>query len=325
MMTPFFMIQPAFWFGLNTPDASQIGDAIGGITAPFFSLLGSILVYAAFKGQVTANKLIQGQFEQEQFLRLIESMNNRVINSTIEAGRGRVEGYDIFQTVLMDLKAEQEKNLKKFAIGIMTSYPERISQYYYMEFLQAFSMEKIHTSELGARADELKWRLETEENNVTWLYDNYDINQEFNDVFNKTYIARERFLLNIARNNFYKADFDFRMNIYDQSYRPIFEKYETFLEGYSNSVFAILDYISKAREKKWHLEYLENTFTNQEKILLFQMMMTGTLTRIFGRYLLEFQVFQMTLRSKYLICKTTWREYQMEIDSITPLIYNEEE
>lgn len=43
-----------------------IGDTIGGLTAPFLSLGGSILVFAALKAQIDANKAVQDQFVSQQ-------------------------------------------------------------------------------------------------------------------------------------------------------------------------------------------------------------------------------------------------------------------
>ena len=44
----------------------QIGDTIGGTTAPFMSLFGSILLFWALKEQIKANELVVRQFEQGQ-------------------------------------------------------------------------------------------------------------------------------------------------------------------------------------------------------------------------------------------------------------------
>ena len=44
----------------------QIGDTIGGITAPISSLVGSILVFLALKGQIVANKITQEQIRDQQ-------------------------------------------------------------------------------------------------------------------------------------------------------------------------------------------------------------------------------------------------------------------
>ena len=59
----------------NLKDAGTIGDALGGITAPFISGLAAILVYIAFIEQVEANKMFKRQegikivFEQFKDLR----------------------------------------------------------------------------------------------------------------------------------------------------------------------------------------------------------------------------------------------------------------
>lgn len=52
-----------------------IGDTIGGITAPFLSLVGSILVFAALRAQIQANELVLEEFKREDKEKLAESMN----------------------------------------------------------------------------------------------------------------------------------------------------------------------------------------------------------------------------------------------------------
>ncbi|HMG14554.1 MAG TPA: hypothetical protein VK590_03840 [Saprospiraceae bacterium] len=44
----------------------NIGDTIGGITAPLASLLGSVLVFYALKAQINANKIIQDQINDQK-------------------------------------------------------------------------------------------------------------------------------------------------------------------------------------------------------------------------------------------------------------------
>ncbi|MCA6381350.1 MAG: hypothetical protein IM610_16570 [Cytophagales bacterium] len=39
------------------PDSGQIGDTIGGMTAPFIGLINAYLVFGAFKTQIRANEL----------------------------------------------------------------------------------------------------------------------------------------------------------------------------------------------------------------------------------------------------------------------------
>ncbi|MDH4474140.1 MAG: putative phage abortive infection protein [Fluviicola sp.] len=46
-----------------SPSAGIMGDTIGGLTSPFLSIAGSILVFAALKAQIEANKVVQDQFQ----------------------------------------------------------------------------------------------------------------------------------------------------------------------------------------------------------------------------------------------------------------------
>lgn len=47
-------------------ETGQIGDTIGGITAPISSLVGAVLVFLALKGQIVANKITQEQIRDQQ-------------------------------------------------------------------------------------------------------------------------------------------------------------------------------------------------------------------------------------------------------------------
>ncbi|MFA9190425.1 hypothetical protein AAGV28_03500 [Flavobacterium sp. FZUC8N2.13] len=53
----------------------EIGDTIGGITAPFLGFFGSVLVYLALKAQIDANEQVRKQFEKQEEEGLI---NNRI-------------------------------------------------------------------------------------------------------------------------------------------------------------------------------------------------------------------------------------------------------
>ncbi len=64
LFAPFLMTRT---FGLiSFENTGQIGDTIGGITAPIASLIGSLLVFYALKAQIEANKLIQDQFNYQK-------------------------------------------------------------------------------------------------------------------------------------------------------------------------------------------------------------------------------------------------------------------
>lgn len=54
------------WGIIDFSSTGQIGDTIGGLTAPLTSLLGSILVFYALKAQIDANALIQNQIASQK-------------------------------------------------------------------------------------------------------------------------------------------------------------------------------------------------------------------------------------------------------------------
>lgn len=58
-------------------DTGPIGDTIGGTTAPFLSLVGSILVFAALRAQIHANEIVLKQFKRED-LEKIEDIKNKM-------------------------------------------------------------------------------------------------------------------------------------------------------------------------------------------------------------------------------------------------------
>jgi hypothetical protein len=52
--------------GYSFSETGDLGDTIGGITAPITGLVGSILVFLALKGQIIANKNTQEQIHDQQ-------------------------------------------------------------------------------------------------------------------------------------------------------------------------------------------------------------------------------------------------------------------
>jgi len=55
LVIPFILTFPAICSRLNFNVTGQIGDTIGGLTAPFIASIGAILVFIAFREQVRAN------------------------------------------------------------------------------------------------------------------------------------------------------------------------------------------------------------------------------------------------------------------------------
>src|SRR5688572_22802037 len=63
LIAPFFLTREGI---ISFQETGQIGDTIGGVTAPITGLIGAILVFFALKAQIDANKLIHDQFEYQR-------------------------------------------------------------------------------------------------------------------------------------------------------------------------------------------------------------------------------------------------------------------
>lgn len=61
---------------ISFTDTGQIGDTIGGTTAPFLGFFGSILVYLALKAQIDANEQVRKQFKKQEEDAKIDKKNS---------------------------------------------------------------------------------------------------------------------------------------------------------------------------------------------------------------------------------------------------------
>ena len=90
---------------------TDLGTTFGGFVGVFVAFFGSILVYLALKAQVKANQLVQEQFKtqmQDQlFYRLMDSLQNRIINYTIQTPLdGEYKSYNILSFLVEKFKAD---------------------------------------------------------------------------------------------------------------------------------------------------------------------------------------------------------------------------
>lgn len=62
----FTFTRPALWEAFDFSNTGQIGDTIGGITAPLFNLIAAILIYISFNEQNKANKIQTEALDEER-------------------------------------------------------------------------------------------------------------------------------------------------------------------------------------------------------------------------------------------------------------------
>tara|TARA_R110001583_G_scaffold82139_1_gene218265 strand:- start:972 stop:1709 length:738 start_codon:yes stop_codon:yes gene_type:complete len=90
IVLPFVFSQ--FSIGLDFTETGQIGDTIGGITAPFVGLVGAMLVYYSFKQQMIANKI---QVDSISDIKN-ENLDNHLINVVNDLSNKCEDMIDLF-------------------------------------------------------------------------------------------------------------------------------------------------------------------------------------------------------------------------------------
>lgn len=112
--TPFLFTRTGF---ISFSETGQIGDTIGGITAPVSSLVGSVLLFLALKSQVVANKITQEQIINQQK----EEQRKKEINYVSDLYKYLYNSFQTFETKyykghkaimkVMGLLADSERKL----------------------------------------------------------------------------------------------------------------------------------------------------------------------------------------------------------------------
>ena len=101
LMIPVILVEgPSIISFKNT---GQIGDTIGGITAPFLSFFGAILVYFTLRAQIKANEKIQDQFDEQKRIDYRQNFENTFFN-LLSIHHQIVENIDVESDKLIPLE-----------------------------------------------------------------------------------------------------------------------------------------------------------------------------------------------------------------------------
>lgn len=102
----------------------EIGDTIGGITAPFIGLVSAILVYLALKAQIEANLQVSSQFQlqkfENQFYEMIRLHKENVNEMSIKGYDKEIVEFCKYTNVEKDLYEKEsfsEQEVKNYISG----------------------------------------------------------------------------------------------------------------------------------------------------------------------------------------------------------------
>lgn len=272
MFSPIILSQFSTYFSLDNPQSAYIGDSIGGMTAPFFSLLSCILVYAAFKAQIRANQLIQDQFKEQNndnlFFRLIDSMHNKVSMASLQEFNKEVSGQEGLYALNRQIRNRYIKELKKVGVEYMIEFPQEVNNDIYRELLKCDNgiyindenVQSFKESFIQRNAFEERFLMSREE-----LIEKYESHSDFHKC-----------LIKLGKDNFYKTFIERRWHVYQTVFEKEHEKHRGFFEGYFNSLKYLLSFIKNndTDDKNnithpFYVNFLKENLTSIEKVLIF--------------------------------------------------------
>ncbi len=109
IFAPMLITSEGNWNTVDFTGTGQIGDTIGGITAPIVGLLGALLVYLALRAQIQANIAIQQQIDlqnekekRKEFIRL-KTLRDYYVLWTVD---------------ILKLAKDQNSNYRQYALDM---------------------------------------------------------------------------------------------------------------------------------------------------------------------------------------------------------------
>ncbi|MBF8456168.1 hypothetical protein IV494_03145 [Kaistella sp. G5-32] len=272
--------------GIDYTVTGSIGDTLGGITAPFLSVLGSILVYLAFKEQIKSNNLIQDQFNEQQFenklFKMFDIYNDNVKRLSFISRRSGKKYNDkyVFTVLYYDfLKIYKEiENYNEKKKIVLT---EKINSNYREEILEKFPNVDIDNFILL----DLSYMI------IFYGVGNIGRENITAIIGNKLDVSYLKEVLNYVS---CKPAYQDEDSIYYQRWKNIFIEFEDFLSPcndkfdkyysgnqnnfghYYRQLFMTFNYINDLKNKnikyldKWnYAKLLRSQFSNHEQIFLF--------------------------------------------------------
>lgn len=243
----------------------NIGDTIGGITAPFLSVLGSVLVFIAFKEQVKANNLVQKQFIQQNFdqlfFRLMDNQQVKILNYSINANK-EYKSFEALDYLNKQLLKEMNKQMCNWGRHIICKYTEKIADDY---FVRIYTRDTVLGNAFPIKeAIQLKNDLLTKNYNDRWEY-----LKSYVGSTNHESAKQKDVLESIANVYFYKIPFNGRQDIYSRAYSEVYKKNSVFLDNYFNGIVHIMKVLNSISKDTFHLDYFKTNISNTEKSIIF--------------------------------------------------------
>jgi hypothetical protein len=310
----------------------QIGDTFGGLTAPFLSYFGSVLVYLAFKAQIDANNKITQQFDEQNtdqlFFRVFD--NFKELRSDLKFIDWEADHY-IGQDAIKQLAIDCTKYLNKeklidLSIFIIENHFEVIDS----KLIHVIA-EKINgipfydTKEKNADFTNTLKNTPSGER-IGFILGKYQLEQPKNtDSLNNYYQIQNtsvdssfyQLIYQIGSKYFYNYDFEHRLPIYKATFHSYKKRNKEHLDRLLNTIEYLFKIIGQSKNKKFYFDYLFYNMVESEKFILFSTLLSTDLDPSFKKDLVAFfNQFDVHFSSEYFYDNPSETIVKNEINSI---------
>ena len=126
LLSPLLFTLPLGW--LDFTNTGNIGDTIGGITAPFINILGAILVFLALKAQIQANLVVQNQIDRQDAEKKLED-ESKQLNQYYSNLKSSIDGFKFSTIDPWDI-GDNEKPILEGSEAIYKMFSDYICEYH---------------------------------------------------------------------------------------------------------------------------------------------------------------------------------------------------
>lgn len=260
----FLSIIIIYFLHLLLPNKSveNIATTVAGILGTTFSFFGSVLVFFALNAQIEANEQVRKQFEKENFdnnfFRLIDNIEKRIINSEIKhlVGDEVEKSYAILNYLIEQINKKKISYKNIFGKHILETNPKCLEDDMWKKFYSEIDGNKYDNWEnlknVFLEAESSK-RTEIITHDVIYFEESYEFDSFINDIFEKYfYLQSDEFY----DSYYHRITFDF------------FKNYPIFFDGYYKSISMTLKHIDSIENNKFYIDYLTEALTTYEKIII---------------------------------------------------------
>ncbi|MEZ7514093.1 putative phage abortive infection protein [Flavobacterium frigidarium] len=299
-------------------DTGNIGDTIGGVTAPFLSFFGSILVFLALKAQIDANEEIKIQFQRQNqdqlFFRLIDNLHNRITNYSFNTPEGtgqmEIKSFEVLSYLIKKFRREMYRECILFGRQLLAKIPEQIAENFFMKIINANSVLKEHDIIKGIE-------LRNEIIKIAEFNDRWEFIKLYVDSHNYETPEQRNALQSIGTVYFYKTPLEMRYTIYQIVFENIYREFGGFFDGYFNSLKYVLNFIDNIEDNSFFVDYLKNNLTSYEKAFIFYYIASNRVSAEFKELIKKYDLISdLEQNNSFFVDSPSKEEFEKELHDI---------